>query len=163
MLSSICSSIRSCGSFVVDKIDHAAIRLNRCSSCVRKTVFTATMLLGPNGFFNGALFALFSQVKIPDGAVSPIIVFGDLLPLCVTTWLIFKNYSWLDRPKLGGSEPCWWKMPPERIRVLLAAEAANGDLPEAYRAEITQLIDLMDREEAAAEELTQLQPTQSPA
>jgi len=134
------------GSALLSSVDRFAIRLNRSSPCVRKTISISGITLISNAIalipFSPSL--IFAH-KIPKEFYGLLIGWTYILPMGCMYFAAWKRYGWLARP--GIIVPA-----PEAIRILLASEVADPELPQAHRDETEELLQWMDQRE---EELAQ--------
>lgn len=140
------------GSSALSSVDRFAIRLNRTSPCVRKIISVSGIML----FSNALALAIFSPAlayvnKLPRETYGLLIGCTYILPLGCALAVSWKRYGWLARP--GIILPA-----PEPIRILLASEVANTELPQEYRDQTDELLQWMDRREEEFSQIEQQRP-----
>ncbi|MES2273523.1 MAG: hypothetical protein V4487_04985 [Chlamydiota bacterium] len=146
--SSVCNAVRGAGKTILNGMDECAIRLNRFSPCVVKTVSAATIIGVPFILFWGSFMTYID--KIPGAvAVSLTATCIVLPPMGLTFGLLFIRYGWMMEPNRMTF------LPPIEIKARLVEDAKNLNLPEEYRLRVKDLLQEISRRE----ELVEIQPS----
>jgi hypothetical protein len=122
--------IRNCLGSALSYVDHAAVRLNRFSPCVRKTVYVSVNILNCVAvvFLNRAI------VNYTDNFVGKVLVTVICYPyIFASVYTVWKRYGWLHR-----ITPIY--CPPESVLNLLRVDTSNFELPIEYRNETTEFV-----------------------
>ena len=152
MCTAICNCLRSVGGAILSGMDSCAIKINRCSPCVRKTISAAVIVVSPTLLFCGLSTSYVEKIPKEAGGI---LIATVVFPMLVLTGCLFKRYGWLMRPLNH-------LVPPESVRTILAAEVAKLELPQEYRDETERLLQQMDEREQELERL-QMQVSEQPA